>query len=112
MDEAGMGMVAPIQENEGDYQTASFQFYGTTGEVRLPKGFTFRINGRDEAAYSATWQELSTSKYDNLIRDCLVLRMKYQLCDWAYLMMLGELSNTTCDLADHIIYPPYLFRTL
>ena len=103
--------VAPIPENDGDYQTASFMFYGTTGEVRLPKGFAFRINGRDEAAYSAAWQELSTSKYDNLIRDCLVLRMKYQLCDWAYLLMLGELSNTTCGKGTNeaVMLQAYIF---
>ncbi len=88
--------VAPIREQEGDFQTATFHFFGTEGTVRLPKGFSFRLNGKDEEAYAAAWEELSSGEYDNLIRDCLVLRMEHQLCDWAYLMMLGELSKQVC----------------
>lgn len=88
--------IAPIRENKGDYFTISFTFFGTSGDVRLPKGDSFKINGHNETAYATAWQELSKRKYDNLMRDCLMLRMKHQLCDWAYLMMLGELANTIC----------------
>ena len=88
--------IAPIRENEEDYQTASFVFFGTNGEVRLPKGFNFKLKGKNEEAYAAAWEELSSERYNNLIRDCLVLRMEHQLCDWAYLMMLGAMSETIC----------------
>ena len=82
--------IAPIRENEGDYKKLSFEFFGTNGEVRIPQNFTFRIKGRDENAYATAWEELSSDKYDNLIRDCLVLRMEHQLCDWAYLTQIGR----------------------
>lgn len=88
--------IAPIRENDGDYHIASFQFYGTNGDVRLPKGFNFKIKKKNEKGYAKAWEELSSEEYDNLIRDCLVLRMEHQLSDWAYLMMLGELSNAIC----------------
>ena len=88
--------VAPIREQEGDFQTTTFHFFGTEGAVRLPKDFSFRLNGKDEKAYAAAWEVLSAGEYDNLIRDCLVLRMEHQLCDWAYLMMLGEMSEAVC----------------
>lgn len=88
--------IAPIRESEGDSQTATFQFFGTNGQVRLPKDFAFRINGKNEEAYATAWDELSSRKYDNLIRDCLVLRMEHQLCDWAYLLMLGTMSESVC----------------
>lgn len=88
--------VAPIRENEGDYKKLSFEFFGTNGEVRIPQDFAFKIKGSDENAYAAAWEELSSDKYDNLIRDCLVLRMEHQLCDWAYLMMLGAMSEAAC----------------
>ena len=88
--------IAPIRENDCEYIVASFQFFGTNAQVRLPKGKNFKINGKDEKAYAKAWEELSTEKYDNLIRDCLVLRMKHQLCDWAYLMMLGAMSDAVC----------------
>ena len=88
--------VAPIREDDGDYRLVRFQFFGTDGEVRLPKGPDFKINGRNENAYANAWEELSSDKYNNLIRDCLVIRMEHQLCDWAYLMMLVYMSETVC----------------
>ena len=88
--------VSPIRENEGEYQTATFLFYGTIGSIRLPKDFNFKLKGNDEEAYASAWEELSSEQYDNLIRDCLALRMKHQLCDWAYLMMLGMMSEAVC----------------
>lgn len=88
--------IVPIRENDGDYCMASFSFFGTDGQVRLPKGDTFQLKGRNEEAYAAAWEELSSERYNNLIRDCLVLRMEHQLCDWAYLMMLRAMSETVC----------------
>lgn len=88
--------VAPIRENEEEFQTASFVFFGTKGQVRLPKGINFKLQGKNEEAYATAWEELSMERYNNLIRDCLVLRMEHQLCDWAYLMMLGAMSETIC----------------
>ena len=88
--------IAPIRENDGDYRMASFTFFGTEGHVRLPKGDNFKLKGKNEEAYATAWEELSSERYNNLIRDCLVLRMEYQLCDWAYLMMLKAMSETIC----------------
>ena len=88
--------VAPIREDSGEYKTVDFRFYGTNGTVRLPNDFAFKLNGFDEMSFAMAWEELSTEKYDNLIRDCLILRMEHQLCDWAYLMMLGIMSETIC----------------
>ena len=88
--------VSPIKENDGDFLTASFMFFGTMGNIRLPKDFNFKLNGKDEEAYASAWEEVSSERYDNLIYDCLLLREKHQLCDWAYLMMLGMMSETVC----------------
>lgn len=88
--------VAPIREDDGEYTVIHFQFFGTDGEVRLPKDFAFKLKGTNEHAFADGWEELSSNKYDNLIRDCLVLRMKHQLCDWAYLMMAGLMSEKVC----------------
>lgn len=87
---------APIRENEGDFRAVSFSFYGIEGCVRLPKTGSFKLRGKNEEAYAIAWEELSSELYDNLIRDCLVIRMEYQLCDWAYLMMLGAMSDAVC----------------
>lgn len=88
--------VAPIQEHEGEYQWIQFQFYGTDGKVRLPKDFAFKLKGKQEKDFADAWETLSSKRFDNLIRDCLVLRMEHQLCDWAYLMMLRFMSEKVC----------------
>lgn len=88
--------VAPIREDEGDDTIIHFQFFGTDGQVRLLKDIVFRLKGIDEEAYATAWEELSSEKYDNMIRDCLVLRMEHQLCDWAYLMMLWTMRKAVC----------------
>ena len=88
--------ITPIREDKGEYETVTFQFFGTPGEVRLPQNFRLKMDGCDEIACSKAWEQLSNKEYNNLIRDCLLLRMKHQLCDWAYLLMLGILSETVC----------------
>lgn len=88
--------IAPIKEYDGEYKVIYFQFFGTKGKVRLPNDFHFKIGGKNEEAYANAWEELSKEKYNNLIRDCLVFRMEHQLCDWAYLLMLGAMSDAVC----------------
>ena len=40
------------------------------------------------------WEQLAGSEYNNVIRDCLELRIRHKLCDWAYLLMLQVLSDS------------------
>lgn len=62
----------------------------------MPKRHAFKLKEKNEAAYASAWKYLSSERYNNLIRDCLVLRMEHQLCDWAYLMMLSAMSESIC----------------
>ena len=86
--------VTPIRENDAECRIQKFVFFGTHGEVRLPKDFTLKLTEKNEEGYAKAWERLSATDMNNTLRDCLVLRMKHQLCDWAYLMMLGELGKT------------------
>jgi hypothetical protein len=43
------------------------------------------------------WQTLSTDAMNNAIRDCLEARIRYNLCDWAYLQFLDTLSKKVCS---------------
>ena len=93
--------VAPIHEHtEPTTQYFSFTFFGTEGRVRVPKTKSTALmalsGGFDNKSLSAVWQELSGSDYDNLVRDCLELRIRHNLCDWAYLMMLQKLGDAYC----------------
>lgn len=88
--------ISPIRENEGEFQGAKFLCYGTELSVRMPQNYKFSIKGKTEEAYAGAWNELSSEDFDNLIRDCLLIRIERQLNDWAYLMMLGSLSESVC----------------
>lgn len=82
--------VKPVQPS------VSFTFFGTIEKVRFDRKDLFRLRSLDEDAIANAWLKLSEESYTNLIYDCLDIRRKYELCDWAYLMMLRNLSETMC----------------
>jgi hypothetical protein len=61
--------------------------------VRLSVEDRFRLPDCTENAIADAWQTLSQPRYNNLIRDCLELRIRLNLCDWAYLQLLRQLSS-------------------
>ncbi len=93
--------IAPIYENQQTTDSyLAFSFFGTDGKVRVPKERTnglgllsTSLNGDNLAK---AWDVLSNGDYDNLIRDCLELRIKHGLSDWAYLLMIRDLSEKYC----------------
>lgn len=93
--------VAPIYEDkEMEGNVLAFTFFGTEANGRVPKEMCDKLtrlnNGLSGEALAETWEALAGGGYDNLIRDCLELRIKHQLCDWAYLMMLRSLGESYC----------------
>ncbi|MBQ8265773.1 MAG: hypothetical protein IJY95_04115 [Bacteroides sp.] len=86
--------VVPIKEKEHDGEKISFLFYKLRCDVRLNPRLKFKLKGVNERDVMECWKTLTSMKYDNAIRDCLLLRAQYNLCDWAYLLMLEELSHT------------------
>lgn len=70
-----------------------FEFYGTNCQVRIDERHRFEFSTLDGFAISEQWKNCSGELYDNLIRDCLELRMKMKLCDYAYLQMLDVLCD-------------------
>lgn len=86
--------VVPIKEDEESDDYFMFQFLGTDGKVRIDNKVSFKIQVCNEEALADTWDNLSRQPLNNLIRDCLELRIKHRLCDWAYLKMLQNLSGS------------------
>lgn len=70
-----------------------FNFFGTTEKVRMDKDKLPFLKSVDEKSVSWMLQGLSTPEYDNLILDCLAIREKRNLGDWAYLQMIEQLSK-------------------
>ena len=57
------------------------------------------------------WELLSGEAYNNEVRDCLELRIRLHLYDWAYLMMLKELSYSFMgkDTNEAVMLLAYLY---
>lgn len=69
-----------------------FSFFNTLCEVRIPCSLP-KLTGIDNESLATGWENLSNGKFDATLYDCLTLREKLQLCDWAYLLILKEFST-------------------
>lgn len=86
--------VEPIKEEVTPVeQVFSFSFFQTECKVRLNETQRFTLKKRNTKALADAWEVMANAGYNNVIRDCLKLRERYRLCDWAYLLMLQELSD-------------------
>lgn len=88
--------ISPIKETPRppveSYHT--FVFFNTSLRVRLNEKHRFTMRGSDEKEVARIWNILSDVKYNHVITDCLNIRSQHKLCDWAYLLMLNDLSNS------------------
>lgn len=93
--------IEPIREvpvADDDY--FCFEFYGLPCKVRLSKTARTDLNDCGPKSIAAAWEKLSGGEMDNAIRDCLETRLRYNLCDWAYLMFLNTLGKEYCTNPD------------
>ena len=90
--------VEPIREvptpNEKYF---TFSFYGQECKVRLPEYANLKLEENITTALADGWQQLCTKEMNNAIRDCLETRIRYNLCDWAYLLFLNQLGKQFCE---------------
>lgn len=86
-----------IEQSVVTEETFHFRFYGTTDKIRLPKSANIRLSNCSVDEIAEKWDILSDKQMDNALSDCLRLRKKYNLCDWAYLELLNEIALQYCN---------------
>ncbi|MGM9869951.1 MAG: hypothetical protein ACI30R_10070 [Sodaliphilus sp.] len=91
--------VSPIKPSPtAPTQAFHFTFYGTRGDVRLPKEGKDALlslnSGANSHLVAQAWSELSAGNFDQALSDCLQIRSSCLLHDYAYLMMLRTLSES------------------
>ena len=74
----------------------NFVTMGTKCQVRLGDEHRFKLKGLTNEAVAQAWVLLSSDKYIPVINDCLNLRRDMQLCDWAYMNLLNDLTAAFC----------------
>lgn len=74
-----------------------FTVWGINEKIRAPKSVKVQNKLVNPNQIASEWKNLAGKETNNLIIDCLVIKNKYGLCDWAYLQMLDKLSKLIYD---------------
>jgi hypothetical protein len=101
-----------VPESQAEYSTMPFMFFGTEMSVRIDESRRLYLGKvTPDNVADLILKQLSTKYYDNTIIDCLALREKYNLCDWAYLLMLKAISDTFCgkDTKESALLTGYIY---
>lgn len=70
-----------------------FSFYDTPCGINSFDAPRLTINKNDNGSVAKAWRSLTDgSRLDPLIADCLRLRDELNLCDWAFLNLVGEVA--------------------
>lgn len=89
--------VEPIKEKPMPQEKPlMIDFFGNICGIRLPESAKAGLEDCKPNSISERWMKLSGNEMDNTLRDCLETRIRYNLCDWAYLMFLNKLGQEFC----------------
>lgn len=86
----------PVPEEQQVFEDMPFSFYGTELHVRLDETKRINLGEISPNRVADALLYFSSKAYDNLLYDCLKIRKERNLCDWAYLLMLKELTDQFC----------------
>lgn len=86
------GRIEELPDDSRQYH--KFTFYGTEMKVRWSEDCRFQLEKINERSLSKAIKDLTDSKYNNLLYDCIELRNSYNLSDWAYYQLLEQLSGS------------------
>ena len=86
-----------IEEPQPVIKTTKFGFFGS--ELSVRSDFDNGINLRELTPenISEQWKKISERDRGNTISDCISIRKKLGLSDWAYFLMLDSLSARLCS---------------
>lgn len=103
--------VEPVRENPlADEAWHEFDFYGQRGRVRMPDAAKIAVRDASPKSIATGWEALNGAGLDNALRDCLEARIRYNLCDWAYLLFLDRLAhNYSRDANGATLLMAYLY---
>lgn len=102
--------VAPVIENDDKNTLYQISFYGINLSFRYPSASRIQLRLLEPKQLSAAWTMLADESFDNLLYDCISARDNHQLCDWAYLTMLQQLSEKIYGKSNEaVLLQAYLF---
>lgn len=87
--------VEPVKEKPEPIPIPRLQFslFGTGMAARFQPSAVSRLRSTSERDVAEAWQSLADNGSNNLVYDCLELRRKHRLGDWAYLELLQAVAE-------------------
>ena len=85
--------ISPVIENDDKNTIYKISFYGTELSFRYPSTSHIQLSSLNPDQLASAWNMMAEESFDNLLYDCISARDNHQLCDWAYLTMLQQLSE-------------------
>ena len=67
--------------------------YGSAFAMHLEPEQPLKLADASEKSVAAMWKQLSDSRYDHIIAECLQQRDKRNLCDWAYVKFTQQVAE-------------------
>ena len=99
--------VTPVQEETPRVQ---FTYFGTPMEVRFSPDQQIKMEACTPEAIAAGWERMIGKDYDNTLYDCLELRKKHQMGDWAYLLLLDSVAHACTAGNEATLMLSYLYQ--
>ena len=97
-------IVPNVEPTEDPTSGISVRFYGTAIKINFPEPDKFKLKSLDEDALSDAWKELSGDAYNVTLKDALNARKKYQLCDWAYVELLQQVTEKQYGVSNEAVF--------
>lgn len=97
---------------EPNVTTLEFDYFGTPLSVRIPINGYIRLASIDEKSIASAWSLISKSDIETTLADCMELRGRLNLCDWAYIMLLKKIGDEVYGQSrgnDATLLTAYLF---
>jgi len=83
--------VIPVPEKTA---TLDFTFYGIPCSVSWTDSLKYTLSSLKGEVLSDAWNQLSDKRYNAFLADCIALRSRLSLCDWAYLGLLQQITQS------------------
>ncbi len=85
--------VIPLTSPPSGERLLQLRFYNTLCFVHDLPADDIRLDNTSEQAIGKCWKQLSAEKYETWINDCVRLREELDLCDWAYVRLVENVSS-------------------
>lgn len=97
-------IIPTVEPTEDPTSTVTVKFYGTVIKIKFPEPDKFKLKSLNENALSDAWKVLSGDAYNVTLKDALDARTKHQLCDWAYVDLLKQVTEKQYGVSNEAVF--------